>query len=70
MELCLCETMEELGDQRKVVFSMEQLGNTVGFWRGEGAVASPPHTHTNKPSCEGGIRNIQYYAKDEFALGS
>jgi hypothetical protein len=46
LELCLCETMEELGDQRKVVIVMEQLGNTVEG-RGEGAVALPPHTHTN-----------------------
>jgi hypothetical protein len=38
--------MEELGDQRKVVIVMEQLGNTVEG-RGEGAVALPPHTHTN-----------------------
>jgi hypothetical protein len=28
--ICLCETMEELEDQRKVVFVME-LGNTVGW---------------------------------------
>ncbi len=58
LELCLCETMEELGDQWKVVFSIEQLGNTVGWRRGEGAIALSPHTYTRtcQLSYAGGIR--------------
>jgi hypothetical protein len=57
--------MEELGDQRKVVFSMDSLEILWGGGRGDGALAptpSPAHIH-KRTSTPMKVVYITHYAK-------
>jgi hypothetical protein len=46
-EVYICETMEELGDQRKLVFVMELAWKYCRLGEGALAPCTPANTHLN-----------------------